>query len=66
MGRPPQGEVINDDILLENVEPVPLTSRGSMGLSKKDMKTVLSIMVSGLLSSVYKFMIKLLVLFMVF
>jgi hypothetical protein len=35
----------NEDILLENIDPIPLNSRGHFGLNKKDLKRVQSYMV---------------------
>jgi hypothetical protein len=35
----------NEDILLENIDPIPLNSRGHFGLNEKDLKRVQSWMV---------------------
>jgi hypothetical protein len=35
----------NDDILLENIDPIPLNSRGHFGINEKDLKRVQSWMV---------------------
>jgi hypothetical protein len=36
---------LNQDIILDNVVPEPVNSRGHLGLKKKDLKIVLSRMV---------------------
>ena len=43
-------DTVNEDILLKNVSPIPVTNRGHLGLTDKDLKIVLSQMVVLLLT----------------
>jgi hypothetical protein len=43
--RPDLHVALNQDIILDNVVPEPVNSRGHLGLKKKDLKIVLSRMV---------------------
>ena len=42
-------DIINEDIIMKNVHPVPVNTRGFLGLSKNDLKTVQTKMVVFLL-----------------
>jgi hypothetical protein len=48
---------LDEDIILKNVSPEPVNSRGCLGLSKKDLSKVLSLMVVVFLSSSFSFFI---------
>ena len=40
-------DTVNEDILLKNVSPIPVTNRGHLGLTDKDLKIVLSQMIGS-------------------
>jgi hypothetical protein len=44
-GPPDLHLTLNDDILLSDVVPEPMSSRGHLGLNKKDLKLVMALMV---------------------